>query len=112
MMILLPLFWVIGSALVYWLIGYLFGAFAFYTLLIQIVMIAILFGFGVTLSTHKRNHKTWIKKLLIAFVVIFILLMRINVIQSSGFYELLANLRLTESFINLLIIYCGWSFFS
>lgn len=107
----LPLIWIIASALVYWLTGYLFSDFVFYTSLLAILEVVILFGFGITLSYHKRNNRTWVRKLVIALVVVLILFTRINVISAGGINAVFNQFKITTLFINLILVYCGWSFF-
>ncbi len=111
MSLVIPFFWIVGSALAYWLTGYLLSGFSIYTPLIEIIWVAILFGFGMTLSMHKRNHRTWVKKLVIALVVLLIIFTRINLIPATGIHTLLSQFKITTSFIDLILIYCGWSFF-
>lgn len=108
---LIPLIWAVISALVYWLMGYLFGSFGFYTGLITILWCVILFGFGMTLARGKRNNRTWVRKLIIALVVVLVMFSRLNLISLGGFNLILDRLYITRQITDLLLVYCGWAFF-
>ncbi|MDD6466942.1 MAG: hypothetical protein PUF50_02035 [Erysipelotrichaceae bacterium] len=101
---------ILGSLLVHLANTYLnfSGANTICTLLRVIVV----FSFGMSLcQRRRRNQNAWVKKLLIAFFVFFMMCWELGYFIFPELKYLLNFLGLTTFGFNLIYVYCGWAFF-
>lgn len=100
---------VLGGWLVRFVDVYTKGS--FFDTIIQLLMIAVLFYFGMRLNITKKRNDAWFKKLVIALVLAVIVMIRIHTsipaIVPNIFYWLALD-GFTQS---ALIVYLGWQFF-
>lgn len=106
----LPILFVVLSALVYYLSGFLLSG-QLLTSVQVILWVAILFGFGLTLTYYKKKNRSWFKKVVIALFLFLILGLRLSWFNALGFETMLEKLALSTRFVDLLIVWCGWTFF-
>ncbi len=102
---------VLGGWIVRLIDVYLKGS--FFDMVVQLLIIAVLFYFGMRLNLNKKkNDSAWFKKLVIVLVLTLIVLVRIKAsvpsIVPNGLYWLALD-GFTQS---ALIVYLGWQFFS
>lgn len=79
--------------------------------LVDFLYLVILLVFGYFMSPTKKRNNRWVGKVLISLVVIFIFGARLNWFRFEDFLNILTMLGLTNRFLDLLLIYCGWVFF-
>lgn len=79
--------------------------------LVDFLYLVVLLVFGYFMSPTKKRNNRWVGKVLISLVVIFIFGARLNWFRFDEFLNILAMLGLTNRFLDLLLIYCGWVFF-
>jgi hypothetical protein len=84
----------------------------FFDTVVQLLIIATLFYFGMRLNLNKKRNDAWFKKLVISLVLVLIVLLRLNAavlpaIVGSSLYWLALD-GFTQS---ALIVYLGWQFF-
>lgn len=82
-----------------------------FSLLIELIWLIIMILFGYFLAPNNRKNNRWFGKVIISIVVMFIVGYRLDLIAANEFRNLLAIVGLTNSFLDLLLIYCGWAFF-
>ncbi len=84
---------------------------SFFDTVIQVLIIAILFYFGMRLNLNKKRNDAWFKKLIISVVLVLIVLVRINVSLPAFVLSTLYWLALDGFAQSALIVYLGWQFF-
>lgn len=83
-----------------------------YDFIIIILRCILLFYFGVSLSYFYRNkNQKWFKKLVISFIVLFLLLYELGYILAPQIINILDTLGFKGYIIYLVYIYCGYCFF-
>jgi len=75
-----------------------------------IIKALLMFSFGIAIQT-KRRYKTWLKKLLIAFVVAYLIIYQLGYFHITLISELFNLLAIDSLAISLLYVYLGWLFF-
>lgn len=70
-----------------------------------------LFGFGISIQPHHKKS-TWVKKLIVSFVFIFLLLWEMGFVR-IGFFDIIFDLFCVEVkfVLYLYYIFLGWLFF-
>ncbi len=80
--------------------------------IIIILRAFLLFAFGLSLNaTKRRRYETWVRKVIVSFVMIFFLVWELGYIMIPELKAVFANLGVTGYIVYLIYIYCGWSFF-
>jgi len=81
-------------------------------LICTLIRVCTVFGFGVSLAQfRKRSQNGWVKKLIIAFFVFFLVCWELGYLTFPQLRSVIDFLGLTSFGFNLLYVYCGWSFF-
>lgn len=70
------------------------------------------FSFGVSLNPYRKNRRTWVKKLIVAFVVLLLILWELGVIVFPQLTTVMNFLGISGFVRYLLYVFCGWTFFS
>lgn len=79
---------------------------------IIILRAGLLFAFGLSLNVSKRRrYETWIRKVIISFVMIFFLVWELGLIMIPELKNIFDTLGFSGYIVYLIYIYCGWSFF-
>ncbi|MBR3151829.1 MAG: hypothetical protein IKF46_07615 [Erysipelotrichaceae bacterium] len=109
--LLMPLAVILITALgLRWLSALLKGQIAF--LVLTVLRCILLFWFGLTLNTGKRKrHETWLRKVIISFVMIFFLVWELGYIMIPELKNAFDLIGISGAVVYLVYIYCGWSFF-
>ena len=77
-----------------------------------VLRVMVVFAFGMSLCQRKRrNQNTWVKKLIIAFFVFFLMCWEMGYFVFPGIKGIVNFLGLASFGFDLLYIYCGWAFF-
>lgn len=80
--------------------------------LVTILRVMVLFGFGLTLNQHgRRRNESWVKKLVIAFVVFFFVCWELGYIVFPELKAAFNFLGIYGFVVNMVYVYCGWCFF-
>lgn len=79
--------------------------------LLSILWMAILVYFGHSMSPKRTASSRWLGKVIIALLVIVIVAYKMNWLVLPSVNRVLNTIGLTGSFLDLLLIYCGWAFF-
>lgn len=99
----------IASAIIYhFAVSFLPSSFGW---IIRLLWLVIMIMFGYFLSPHNRKSNRWFGKVVIAIVIVFIVAYQLDIIAATEFRRLLSYVGLTDRFLDLLLIYCGWAFF-
>lgn len=106
----IPIAIMIGGGWLLRLIRYLFTGSTEHTLVI-IATAILLFSFGMNLSQHKKRNHTWIKKVLVSFLFLFLLLWDLGYFILPQIKAVMNFLAIEGVVISMLYIYCGWTFF-
>ena len=69
-----------------------------------------LFGLSLDLKKHRRNQ-SWLKKLIIAFFLIFFLIWDLGYVMLPELKQVFNFLGIYGYIIYLIYIYCGYAFF-
>jgi hypothetical protein len=85
---------------------------AFFDMVLQLLIIAVLFYFGMRLNFNKKRNDAWFKKLVISLVLALIVLLRVNTSIPSIIPQVFYWLALDGFTLNALIVYLGWQFFA
>ena len=82
-----------------------------YASFIQFIYLVILVVIGFFLApTHKKNNR-WLGKVIVSLVIVFIFGIRMNWFVLTEFYDFLIMIGLYGSFLDIILIYCGWVFY-
>lgn len=79
--------------------------------LFVLLWIAILLVFGYLLSPNKKRSNRWLGKVIISIFVIFTIGFRLNLFAVVGLDRWVIFKGIGSSFLDLLLVYCGWSFY-
>jgi len=79
--------------------------------LLALLILAVQFIFGLRLNGHKKRNDAWFKKLIISFVLLILVLLRLNIAMPSIVTTILYWLALDGFAQSLLVVYLGWLFF-
>ncbi|MBR2684653.1 MAG: hypothetical protein IKE59_01210 [Erysipelotrichaceae bacterium] len=79
-------------------------------LFVTVTLALTLFGFGIALQP-RRNNKTWVKKLLVSFVLLFFLLLDLGYLKVGIVSDLLYYGALDGVIYYMIYVFCGWLFF-
>jgi len=79
--------------------------------LTTILTAALLFVFGMFLGNRKKRRQTWLRKLIISFVLLLIVGKQLNWIEFNLLWNILNDIGINAVILNSAIIYCGWAFF-
>ncbi len=96
---------VVGS----WLID-LIGNLTDNTVLIIVVQALFMFVFGISIQP-KRRYKTWLKKLIIAFIFSYLVFYQLGYFQYFVVTKLFDMLAIDNLALNLIYVFLGWLFF-
>lgn len=83
----------------------------FFDTIVQLLMIAALFYFGMRLNLTKKRNDAWFKKLVIALVLTVIVMVRIQMTLPAIVPNIFYWLALDGFTQSALIVYLGWQFF-
>jgi hypothetical protein len=83
----------------------------FFDTVVQLLIIAVLFYFGMRLNIAKKRNDAWFKKLVITLVLAVIVLVRIQASIPAIVPNILYWLALDGFTQSALIVYLGWQFF-
>jgi len=84
---------------------------SFFDTVVQLLIIAVLFYFGMRLNITKKRNDAWFKKLVIALVLGVIVMVRINASLPPIIPNIFYWLALDGFTQSALIVYLGWQFF-
>jgi len=102
----LSLITIILSALIYRFVGtFIDGK------LLTFVYLTLLLLIGFSMSSKKGKNSRWVGKVIISLVVVFIYGIRLNLFIVDEFYNALQLIGLSGSFLDLILVYCGWVFY-
>lgn len=80
--------------------------------LLVVLRALVCFTFGVSMAVHRHGRQyTWLKKVIVAFVVFFVMVWQMGVIVFPELAGVFETLGLTDFGFSLIYIYCGWIFF-
>ena len=77
---------------------------------IVILRALLMFSFGIAIQI-KRRYKTWIKKLLVAFVVVYLITYQLGYFAFPLVTQLFALLAIDSLALDMIYVYLGWLFF-
>jgi hypothetical protein len=83
----------------------------FFDTVVQLLIITVLFYFGMRLNITKKRNDAWFKKLVITLVLAVIVLVRIHASIPAIVPNVLYWLALDGFTQSALIVYLGWQFF-
>ncbi len=69
-----------------------------------------LFALGVSLQSRRKN-KTWVKKLIVSFVFLFLMLYDIGVLKITIIEQVFSIAAIQQFSLYALYVYLGWMFF-
>lgn len=78
---------------------------------VRFLWLVIMVIFGYYLSPTKKRNNRWFGKVVLAIVIVLIFGYQLNVIAAYEFRNILSMVGLTDRFLDLLLVYCGWAFF-
>ncbi|MGB7593954.1 MAG: hypothetical protein WBL80_00135 [Erysipelotrichaceae bacterium] len=84
---------------------------SFFDTVVQLLIIAVLFYFGMRLNITKKRNDAWFKKLVITLVLALIVMVRIHASLPAIVPNILYWLALDGFTQSALIVYLGWQFF-
>lgn len=79
-------------------------------LVLKFIFMVMLLVIGYFLSGHKKHNNRWLGKVIVALVIVFIFGIQLNWFSVPEFNTLLNTIGLTGTFLDILLIYCGWAF--
>ncbi|NLC64598.1 MAG: hypothetical protein GX753_02890 [Erysipelothrix sp.] len=97
---------IIGSAIIYRFADHFIGG-----KLLTFLYLVLLLVIGFFMSNTRGKNSRWLGKVVISLVVVFIFGIRLELFVFDEFYEILKTVGLYGSFLDLLLIYCGWVFY-
>jgi hypothetical protein len=100
---------ILGGWIVRFIEVYMKGT--FFVTIGQLLIIAVLFYFGMRLNLNKKRNDAWFKKLIISVVLVLIVMVRLNVSMPAIVPNILYWLALDGFAQSALIVYLGWQFF-
>ncbi|HEY4538359.1 MAG TPA: hypothetical protein VIG45_07935 [Erysipelothrix sp.] len=103
------LFTIIISSLLYGVVERFLPGFL--TWFLEILWIAILLFIGHSFSIKSKRNNRWFGKTIITIVVLFIAGLRMGWFIMPQFNQALSFLGLTGTFLDIILIFCGWAFF-
>ena len=103
------LFTIIVSSLIYGLIERFVPNYLYW--FIDILWIFILLLIGYSFSNKPKRNNRWLGKTLLTILILFIAGMRMGWFVVPQFNDALKFLGLTGTFLDIILIYCGWAFF-
>lgn len=96
---------IVGS----WMID-LIGSLTDNTVLIIVVQALFMFVFGISIQP-KRRYKTWLKKLIIAFIFSYLVFYQLGYFQYFFITKLFTMFAIDKLALNLIYVLLGWLFF-
>ncbi|MPM46294.1 hypothetical protein SDC9_92992 [bioreactor metagenome] len=78
--------------------------------ILTVIIALLLFAFGISIQP-KRRYKTWLKKLLIAFIFIYLILFDLGYFRFRFLVQVFDWLAIEQLEFNLLYLFLGWLFF-
>lgn len=100
---------ILGGWIVRFIEVYMKGS--FFATIGQLLIIAVLFYFGMRLNLNKKRNDAWFKKLIISVVLVLIVMVRLNASIPAIVPNILYWLALDGFTQSALIVYLGWQFF-
>ncbi len=80
--------------------------------LLAVLMAVLAFMFGACLnSSHSSRGDTWVKKMIVMFLFIFMVLVYLNVIRIGVINQVLGFIGFTDKLYCLLFVWLGFLFF-
>lgn len=71
----------------------------------------LLFVFGIFLSYRRRKSTTWVRKVIITILMLWLLLIKLSIMPEFSLTLISQWIRLNDVIIYALVIYFGWAFF-
>lgn len=71
----------------------------------------ICFAFGISLYQYRKS-KTWVKKLIVAFLFVFLMLTDMGYDILPQLINILTLLKIKGFLLNLIYVFLGWTFFA
>ncbi|AYV35305.1 hypothetical protein [Erysipelothrix rhusiopathiae] len=75
------------------------------------VWMVLMLVIGYFLAPLQKKNNRWVGKVVLSFVIICIFGYRLNLLSIPEFTSLLNAVGITGTFLDILLIYCGWAFF-
>lgn len=103
------LFTIILSSLIYGLAEkFVPGNFSWF---VDLLWILVLLVIGNSFSIKSKKNNRWLGKTVLTVLILFITGLRLNWFVVPQFNNTLVFLGLTGTFLDIILIYCGWAFF-
>ena len=84
----------------------------FETTICSATLILGAFAFGISLNRQRRRrNESWLKKIVISFLLVYFLLMDLGVVLVPSIAEFFQMIGISGSLVNLLVVYLGYCFF-
>lgn len=78
--------------------------------ILKFIYLVILLVIGFFLAPNKKKNNRWVGKVILSLVIIFIFAISLDLLAVTEIKTILNTLGLTGSFLEILLIYCGWAF--
>lgn len=79
----------------------------FYTLLWCVILI----GLGLLMAPTRKKNNRWLGKTILAVLMMIVIIYKIQLVDVSGFTNILNMIGLSNGFLDILLVVCGWAFF-
>ena len=80
-------------------------------IIVKFAIATLCFSFGLSLNTVRKRRNTWVKKLLVSFVLLFFILWDLGYLVFPGLSSFMHFLALDGFIVYLVYVFCGWTFF-
>ena len=78
----------------------------------SVTLIAGAFAFGISLNRQRRRrNESWLKKILISFLLVYFLLLELGVVVLPSIAEVFEMIGISGTLKMLMVVYLGYSFF-
>lgn len=80
--------------------------------LVSVTMALCAFAFGISMNRGKRRrNESWLKKIVISFLLVYFMLMDIGVVMISAISDFFVMIGITGFVMRLFYVYLGYCFF-
>lgn len=79
--------------------------------LLTFIYMSLLLLIGFFMNPKRSKNNRWVGKVLISLLVVFIFGIKLELFVFDEFYQLLNTIGLSGSFLDILLVYCGWVFY-